>query len=381
MNNLKHNNIQWEEFACYPQKLIEIIQGLFKSTDPFELTIQWLKNKTGVDATIIEKVLEILVKKGFFQIKHAFRCPICGKDLEDKDINAPECIHCHTDFGAQNCHPESYLIYFRDGERSRDVKWILSLHGMNTSGRWQQEFSWFLQNLYGYSIPVAIYKYGNIKLSPLLAFRHRTYLKRLVRNIHRFQNKFEQEQQKKPDVIAHSFGTLLLAKVLMENEDIKVGRVILTGSIIPPDFAWRPLIERGQVEGVLCHHSRKDFPVKIAHWFIPGSGPSGVYGFNNKKNVIHIEEKQFSHSDYFEDEHLANQVIKKWTPFLTLPESALKKMVQHNPSEKSWKPSRLRFLTQFVLSILILSLLLLALGAIPASVMGYKEIIRQIFFK
>lgn len=379
MNNTSTAFFQNQKFERFPSKLIEALRTRLAGYESFQFTTDDLERETNASINDITDILKILETEEFLQTMPGTRCPYCHKDLEDEHIEASHCFHCGVDFETEDRWPESYDIYYRTGERGRDVKWILALHGMNTSGKWQQEFSWFLQNLYGYSIPVAIYKYGNIKISPLMRFRQRTYVERLVKNIHRLRDQFTEPHHKVPDVIAHSFGTWLLAKMLMENEDIKVGRVILTGSIIRPDFPWQSLIQRKQVEAVLCHHSIKDCPVKLAHWFIPGSGPSGVSGFNDRGNVFHIGETDFGHSDYFEDDRLAAQVINKWTPFLTRPINALKGLADPDPGIRKWTPSKLRFISQFLLFIFLLAQTLLVLGAVPALVTGYKEIFKYFY--
>jgi pimeloyl-ACP methyl ester carboxylesterase len=39
-------------------------------------------------------------------------------------------------------------------------------------------------------------------------------------------------------VIAHSFGTYAIGKILRENPDIRLHRLILCGAILPSDFRW-----------------------------------------------------------------------------------------------------------------------------------------------
>jgi serine/threonine-protein kinase len=58
----------------------------------------------------------------------------------------------------------------------------------------------------------------------------------------------------RPDIIAHSFGTWLVGHALESNPDIQVGRVVLTGSILRPDFNWKEHMPSGQVEAVLNHY-------------------------------------------------------------------------------------------------------------------------------
>lgn len=60
------------------------------------------------------------------------------------------------------------------------------------------------------------------------------------------------------DIIAHSFGSLLLVKLLdrPESADFKFGRIVVAGSIVKPDYGWKRHIRSGRVEAVLNHCSR-----------------------------------------------------------------------------------------------------------------------------
>src|SRR5947209_17498657 len=57
-------------------------------------------------------------------------------------------------------------------------------------------------------------------------------------------------RQNNPDadisVIAHSFGTFVLAELMKENFDIKFHRIIFCGSVIPYDFPFEQIQDRFQ---------------------------------------------------------------------------------------------------------------------------------------
>ena len=44
---------------------------------------------------------------------------------------------------------------------------------------------------------------------------------------------------KRPSVIAHSFGTFIVANCLYRHEEIKIDKLILLGSVLPIDFEWQ----------------------------------------------------------------------------------------------------------------------------------------------
>ncbi len=246
---------------------------------------------------------------------------------------------------------------------------------MNTQGVWQEEYTWRLARLYEYSVPVAIYKYGNIKVSPFIPGRRRHFTRRLIKNLKQYSTEtHEGGYGDRPDVIAHSFGTWLLYKALLTDGSIKVGRVVLTGSIIPPNFGWKELIDSGQVQAVLCHHAAKDIVVRLAQYGISEAGPSGYRGFNDREYVVHKLEPTFGHSDFFSPGNLSNVIENVWGPFLSHPISALSTLNENRPgfAEGLWHPSRWRFVTRLAMNMILMGALLLCAFFILSSLRGVK---------
>jgi len=99
-------------------------------------------------------------------------------------------------------------------------------------------------------------------------------------------------------VIAHSFGSYIVAEILLRNPDISLKRLILCGSVVAEKFDWFRV--KGQVEGVAINDcgSRDIWPVfaKSITW---GYGPTGTYGF--KVDSVEDRVHPFRHSDYFTD--------------------------------------------------------------------------------
>ena len=46
------------------------------------------------------------------------------------------------------------------------------------------------------------------------------------------------------DIVAHSFGTYLVANALLDDDTLKVDTVILSGSVLEPDFPWYQILPR-----------------------------------------------------------------------------------------------------------------------------------------
>jgi regulation of enolase protein 1 (concanavalin A-like superfamily) len=129
-----------------------------------------------------------------------------------------------------------------------------------------------------------------------------------------------------PSIVAHSFGTYILGYALLKYPFIRFSKVLLCGSLLPRDFPWRGLIDRGQVQAVRNEYGVQDIWARVVRWFVAGSGPSGVLGFidgetdDSKRENERFEQAEFlyPHSEYFSEGHME----AFWLPFLerSLPE-------------------------------------------------------------
>jgi hypothetical protein len=318
--------------------------------------------------TTAEALLQELVKMGWLSTTTIRACPICGFELAadyegEACPNPEELSHAFTDQGAQGATTRT--MYHRAGIERRHVAWMLALHGMNTSGSWQESFNWLVSTSYGRMVPVRIYKYGKVRPGVLSRRRHQTLMEELANNIrHAVDEVARIVDDPRPDVIAHSFGTLLLGKALHSDSTLQVGRIITLGCILRPDFDWATLVERGQVEAVLNNYGTADGWAQRAHATIPDAGPAGRRGFDyyteewpdglrepDKRVVFNVPAHGFTHSQFFDDKGdspttLERQFAELWQPFLTtkrVPEIAPRlHELGHEivwPDER-WKPHR-----------------------------------------
>lgn len=119
-----------------------------------------------------------------------------------------------------------------------------------------------------------------------------------------------------PSIIAHSFGTYIVASVLDRHNFVRYDAVVLCGSIVDRDFAWDPT----RVRRVLNDVAGKDAIVGllaracVRRW-IPGSGASGREGFRTSPDS-HIRNAAFptySHSTHF---ITSRHCRDYWVPFI-----------------------------------------------------------------
>lgn len=295
--------------------------------DGLEFTLEQFAQAVGTAATdeVLREFINQRIKMGALRKIEAFRCPIseCESPLSPAGAPYSACPNCHTDYLVEGVKVVHETFYKLLGKTSRDIRWMIVIHGMNSRASWQEEFSWQIANRLSYSAPVLIYKYGWATIDVLVYWLHRKLAKRLGERIRiAIAQAVASKRPAQPDIIAHSFGTHLLSMVLTdpEFEDLKFGRIITAGSIIRPDFDWDSLIENGRVEAVLNHVGGKDKPVRIAQFAIPGTGPSGRVGYTANK-AINVCMPIYKHSDFFLTENLRAQIEDGglWHNFLTHP--------------------------------------------------------------
>lgn len=295
--------------------------------DGLEFTLANFAQAVGTVAEdeALREFLNRAVETGALRKIESFRCPMpeCKKVLGPAGAPYSACPYCLTDYLEEGVAVVAETFYQLVGETSRDIRWMIVVHGMNSRAEWQEEFSWQIANRLRYSAPVLIYKYGWATIDVLVCWLHRRLARRLGERMRIAIAQAEASQRPtRPDIIAHSFGTHLLSMVLTdpEFEDLNFGRIITAGSIIRPDFDWNTLIANGRVEAVLNHVGGKDKPVLIAQFAIPGTGPGGRIGYTANK-AINVCMPTFKHSDFFLTENLRAQIANGglWHSFLTHP--------------------------------------------------------------
>lgn len=350
------------------------LQTWYRNADTGVFTIQEILDECKCRSNNIQSILELMAQEGLLEQTIDYKCPYCKNDVDPSDLEYDsKCPHCNTDIKGRKDDLKEYIKYRISKPLSRDVKWVITIHGMNTYGSWQEEYSWRLSQMYGYSIPVSIFKYGNIKLGALLLLPKQRYIAKFGKEIRKLSQEINGG---KPDVIAHSYGTLLLSEVLKceEFKDIELGRVILVGSIVQPNYSWEKIVSEGRVEAIMCHYSHKDLWVRVAHFTIPGSGPSGFIGFNDRNTVVHVKENSYGHSDYFLEDNLYHVMNDTWAPFLTKNSNELASLNNNVDSNSpNWSKSKFRLVTHPIKIIIILAFVILLITSLVAIYFGFPS--------
>ena len=198
--------------------------------------------------------------------------------------------------------------------RTPPSKVICPLHGIRTLAVWQRRLS-DLAGTHGWLCRLDRWSYGRFSLLAFLIPWSRTA------KLGWLQQQYDAEindrridivQGQAPSFVAHSFGTYILGYTLLKDDFIRVNKVILCGSILPRDFPWDKLIERGQVQAVRNEYGVRDPWVKRVGCFVRDTGPSGALGFTCKHDRLEQAEFEYDHGDYFGIGHMED----RWIPFL-----------------------------------------------------------------
>jgi hypothetical protein len=114
----------------------------------------------------------------------------------------------------------------------------------------------------------------------------------------------------KMSVISHSFGTYVIANILLEVPDLEWDRVIFCGSVVREDFPLQQVLRRFR-HPLLNEIGTKDYLPALAESAGWGYGSVGSTGFN-RPPVETRWYKGFKHSDFL----TAKFCSDFWVPFL-----------------------------------------------------------------
>ena len=255
---------------------------------------------------------------------------------------------------------------------SSPMRVICPLHGIRTLAVWQKGLS-DLAGSYGWFCRLDRWSYGRFSLlaffTPWSREAKLGWLRRQY-DAEAHDRRLLIEKGQAPSVVAHSFGTYILGYTLLRFDFIRFNKVILCGSILPRDFPWDKLIERGQVQAVRNEYGVRDPWVRWVGWFVRGTGPSGAVGFTCKHPRLEQEEFDFDHGDYFGLDHMED----RWVPFLDrpLPEIPRAEAGPRIPRSKTAPPWGLYAVVLALALALLAGAIAAYLAPVPAAVLeGY----------
>jgi putative serine esterase DUF676 len=184
---------------------------------------------------------------------------------------------------------------------------VVLVHGINTRASWFGTVKPSLEDA-GFIVASAGYElYGVFRfLLPFERLRRRAIARvttkiRLARQLH---------PHAKMSVIAHSFGSFVVAQILEYEFDLKWHRIILCGSVVREDLPLEQYLQRFDAP-IVNEIGTNDFWPALARAITWGYGSVGSYGFQSPA-VTDRWHAGFHHSDF-----LTQDFCKQfWIPFL-----------------------------------------------------------------
>jgi hypothetical protein len=330
----------------FGNRVVDALLARITSGASPELDAKLTAAHLGIQEEITIELLDAASKASLLERRETLYCPACKESLEAMDAKAELCPLCQNAF-VDHGGILTKVSYRLDAHPPRAIPWVIVIHGFCTDGEWQQSFSWRMANKLKYSAPVLIYKYGLIRFSILVRWRHRQMAKQLGTAIRTAAECARASRiPEPPDVILHSFGSQLFVQLLAmpEFDDLKFGRIIAAGTVIRPNYNWTEQISQGRLEAVFCHCGGRDKAVRFAQYFIPGTGPGARTGFSDSA-AINVMNENYKHSGCFELKELEANLTAGglWDRFLrrdlrTFVEDPL--LFQPTTWKHKWAPIR-----------------------------------------
>lgn len=188
---------------------------------------------------------------------------------------------------------------------------VFLIHGIQTDGAWHN----LVEKELGTLPHTNVHGLGYNFVSPLqLALPIRsTPINKITQDI---RDAKSMEPHAQFMVIAHSFGSYILSRILSSSSDISFTRIVLCGCIIPTSYPWGLYTKNMEKRSILNDVGTRDIYPVVATVSSFGYGSSGRKGFQ----VPLIKDRYFDygHSDFFEPAN--NHIVRYWKPFIATGE-------------------------------------------------------------
>jgi CheY-like chemotaxis protein len=193
-------------------------------------------------------------------------------------------------------------------------KVIVTVHGINTAGRWQN------------SLEKALGSNNNFVFKPY-KYIHKAPFKILIpiwrkRVLSAFERDLKQLVSEHPEgefyFFAHSFGSYILANALKKMSFLNapnIRLVTLAGTVLKRNFNWAEIKKELSVDNIVNDCGVNDGALPFAYLFAPGlgmAGRTGFYGF--KEGVVLNRYYDGGHSFFEESETFYREY---WLPLVT----------------------------------------------------------------
>lgn len=184
---------------------------------------------------------------------------------------------------------------------------VVLVHGIRDFALWQNSIRSCLEET-GFTVESTNYGRFNL-IQFLLPFGW--FRRAAIETVHRQLRIVAQENpNRNVSVIAHSFGTFIVARLLQDKFDLQFNKVILCGSVLPYDFEFEQIKGRFQ-SPIMNEVGTRDIWPAIAESVTFGYGSAGTYGF--RRPLVRDRWHNGAHHGYFLNREFCE---KYWIPLL-----------------------------------------------------------------
>jgi hypothetical protein len=225
---------------------------------------------------------------------------------------------------------------------------VFLIHGIRDRARWQTRVKRMLEEVEGIKVIPIRYGYFDLirfwipfwtRQGPI----NRTRVEiQIGRNTHRAE---------RYSVVAHSFGTYAISRVMSDTRDLVLHRLVLCGCIVDREFPWENIQSRITNRIVNDYGTRDIWPL-MARKLSWGYGDTGRYGFGGA--IVQDRAHGLHHSDFFEESFIATY----WKPLFHDNHWVDSDWEEHAPQDAWW--FELLMVLPWKSMLLLLSLLIAA---------------------
>lgn len=185
---------------------------------------------------------------------------------------------------------------------------IILIHGIRTHAEWQESILTWMD--LGETVIAKPLRYGRFDLFSFLSplWTRNRPIQKITAEIDYLLAEYPESSWRRV-IVAHSFGTYAITKILEDKPAMYIDDLLLCGSIVSDKYDWIRIGK--QIRGsILNDCSRKDIWPVFAKSVTWGYGATGTYGFGT--GAVTNRFHDIGHSDYFLEEF----VKKFWKPFI-----------------------------------------------------------------
>jgi len=235
---------------------------------------------------------------------------------------------------------------------------VALVHGIRDFALWQATL---IPTLEAEGFRVEAINYGRLSLLqflvPFASFRRRA--------IETVWNQLRIIKQNHPDarlsVIAHSFGTYVVAQLVRQEFDIQFHRIIFCGSVVNYEFPFEQVQERF-LPPIVNEVGTRDIWPALAESMTTGYGSAGTYGF--RRPLVKDRWHNGARHNFF----LSTEFCRRfWAPWLKRGEFVAGEQTPEEPH--LW----LRILSVLKIKYLVLAALVYALIASAGTISAYLQ--------